>query len=170
MLPQEKYEEQLDIDEVKPHDFDELATLYSHSIKCNPHGFIQDLSFHGPVQSMCLQFQNTGGTMIRARLHDRLVGMGALRTVSPTRTELCKLHLHPDYQGCGYGKQMTLHLMQLAKIKNFSEVELHVTKTQKAAIGLYDKLGFKRIKQSVYQTEINGEHLAFDTIYMECRI
>ncbi len=170
MLPQRKYEEQLNISEVQPNDFDELAELYKHSIICNPHGFIQDLDFHGPVQNMCLRFQTTGGSMIRARLNNQLVGMGALRKISTKRTELCKLHLHPDYQGLGYGKQMTLHLLQEARRKNFSEVELHVTNTQAAAIGLYDKLGFKKIKQSVYQTEINGEHLAFDTLYMECKI
>ena len=145
-----------------------VEALYTLSVKANPDGFIQDLSFHGSIVEMATAFIQNGGDMRVAKAADgTLVGMGALRPIDTTRTELCKLHVHPRFQGFGYGKKLSHDLLEQAQKKSFKVVELHVTETQKAAIGLYKKLGFQTVKTDTYQTEVHGQMTTFPTVYME---
>jgi len=169
MLIQEQ-QNNLRVRTVAPGDFSALAKLYTYSVRCNPNGFIQDLSFHESIQSICLNCLKNGGDMLAAKVDGQLVGMGGLRKVSRDRAELCKLHIYPVYQGNGYGKQLTKRLLVRAGELDFHDVELHVTKTQIAAIHLYRQLGFTEIKENIYLTELNGKKYSFDTVYMEIRL
>ncbi|MGH1349418.1 MAG: GNAT family N-acetyltransferase [Methyloligellaceae bacterium] len=166
MVPQPKVYYDLNISTISQVDYEEMAVLYCHSIKNNPRGFIQDLTFHGPVEAMAESFIKAGGDMLSLRYNGSLIGMGGLRKVNNNRAELCKLHIHSEFQGNGYGKLLTQTLIERASELSYNEIELHVTKTQKSAIGLYRKLGFKETKQAIYQTKINGQKLSFDTLYM----
>ena len=57
-----------------------VEALYTLSVKTNPEGFIQDLSFHGSIVEMATTFIQNGGDMRVAKAADgTLVGMGALR-------------------------------------------------------------------------------------------
>ncbi len=166
MVPQPKVYYDLNISSIAQVDYEEMAVLYRHSIRNNPRGFIQDLAFHGPIEAMAETFIKADGDMLALRYNGSLIGMGGLRKVSNNRAEICKLHVHYEYQSNGYGKLLTRTLIERAIELSYSELELHVTKTQKAAIGLYRKLGFKETKRSLYQTKINGRNLSFDTVYM----
>ncbi|MBI1363717.1 MAG: GNAT family N-acetyltransferase [Proteobacteria bacterium] len=152
---------------LSPADHADMAALYAFSVANNPQGFIQKLSFHGDIVETAQNWVTAGGDMQVAKLGGTLVGMGALRPVDGTRVELCKLHLHPDHHGKGLGKTMSLHLLTRARELGFKVVELHVTETQQAAIGLYRRLGFTETKRDVWTTEIDGQALSFPTLYME---
>ena len=156
---------------VKLHECDaqEVKNLYAKSIAENPQGFIQDLSFHGCIVKMFAKFSTTGGDvcMLKDEITGQLLGMGALRQVSDDKAELCKLHLNSAYHGKGYGKKMALQLIEQARQKGFKVVELHVTTSQKPAIGLYEKLGFEALKCEGCTVTVAGEEQLYETLFME---
>jgi hypothetical protein len=57
-------------------------------------------------------------------------------------------------------------LIELARKRGFSEVKLHVTTTQQAAINLYRSIGFQPVKREVFETEVFGKAASFDTLHM----
>ncbi|MCK4440756.1 MAG: GNAT family N-acetyltransferase, partial [Sulfurovaceae bacterium] len=87
--------------------------------------------------------------------------------VDETTVEMCKLHLYPEFKGQGLGKYLALALIEYAKGLSYIKVNLHVTQTQKEAIGLYKRLGFCAYQQKLCEVERNGKVLKFDTLYME---
>lgn len=158
---------------VKLHECDTQAikALYAKSIAENPQGFIQDLSYHGCIVEMFETFKANGGDVCLLQAESReLLGMGALRKVTDHKAELCKLHLNSQYHGKGYGKKMALQLLDMAKQKGFKVVELHVTTSQKAAIGLYEKLGFDVVKCQNYPVTIGGTEYIYETLFMEKKL
>ncbi len=149
---------------IAPSDAAQLRELYAYSLKKNQAGFIQNPGFHGDIAERAVKYQNENGAMLG--LFDEsgtLLGFGGLKPLENGNVELCNLHLHPDYHGQGLGKNLSLALLDEARELGFDKVELHVTATQDAAIGLYRRLGFTEIKRQVY--EIEGGR--YDTVFME---
>ncbi|GAB5388309.1 MAG: hypothetical protein Alpg2KO_12770 [Alphaproteobacteria bacterium] len=150
-------------------DADALAALYQRSLRANPDGFIQDISYHGSIHDLLQGYQQDGGDAVFL-LPDadstQPLGIGGLRNAGDGVAEMCKLHLCVSAQGQGWGRLMAEHLMERASELGFSRVELHVTATQTAAIGLYHKLGFTVEKRGDWTGDINGEQITFDVIYM----
>jgi ribosomal protein S18 acetylase RimI-like enzyme len=147
-------------------DFDLVGDLYRRSVKSNPKGFIQDLSFHGCVIQKMLHWREAGGDLLVAIADGRLVGLGGLAPQEGGRAELCKLHVDSRWQGRGIGRLLATGLICHANKGGFSEVELHVTATQTAAIALYRRLGFRETERNVFTASVFGEPVLFDTIYM----
>jgi ribosomal protein S18 acetylase RimI-like enzyme len=100
----------------------------------------------------------------------RLIALGGLAPHSETSVELCKLHVDEAMQGRGLGRLMTEHLIDLAHQRGFSEVILHVTTTQKAAIRLYHSIGFEPVKREVFEATIFEQPVAYDTLHMRLPI
>jgi len=149
-----------------PNDFEPLGELYRHSIQRNPRGFIQDLTFHGCLIEDILTWRRTGGDFLVASSGDKLVGLGGLAPQNPRLAELCKLHVDSEWQGRGIGRRIAIELVECARRVDFSEVELHVTATQKAAIALYWSLGFRETDRKLFTATVFGALTSFDTIYM----
>ncbi|MEM6807228.1 MAG: GNAT family N-acetyltransferase, partial [Bacteroidota bacterium] len=55
--------------------------------------------------------------------------------------------VHPDYRGKGIGIQLTQHCIEFAKQTNEHLIALHTSEFMDAARYMYEKLGFKRIKE-----------------------
>lgn len=157
--------ESLEIRPIRPADAEGLRALYALSLRRNAQGFIQNLQYHGDIAERAAAYQSGNGAMLGVFTNDNLVGMGGLKRKDAERVELGNLHLHPEYHGCGIGKKLSLALLEQAKKLGYSVVELHVTATQEAAIGLYKRLGFVQTDRRVYDVE--GQ--SFDTIFMELR-
>jgi ribosomal protein S18 acetylase RimI-like enzyme len=149
-----------------PDDFEPLYALYRDSIKCNPRGFIQDLTFHGCLIDKIFTWQRGGGDFVVASCGSKLVGLGGLAPQNPRSAELCKLHVDSQWQGRGIGRLIAVELVECARRVDFSEVELHVTATQTAAIALYRGLDFQQINRKLFTATAFGAHVSFDTIYM----
>jgi len=149
-------------------DATQLRALYKYSLEKNAAGFVQSLDFHGDIAARAAEYQNSGGTMLGLFADDdrTLLGFGGLRPKEKNRVELCNLHVHPHQQGKGYGKFIALFLIDDARDLGYDTVELHVTATQNAAIGLYKTLGFSETGRQVFAVE----GAAYDTIFMELPI
>jgi ribosomal protein S18 acetylase RimI-like enzyme len=142
----------------------QLKALYALSLRHNTEGFIQNPDHHGSIADRARAYQSSNGEMLGLFTADgTLIGMGGLKQKDAMRVELCNLHLHPDYQGQGLGKRMAAALMEDARELGYETIELHVTITQKAALGLYKKLGFVETKRQVFDVD----RQSFDTVFME---
>jgi ribosomal protein S18 acetylase RimI-like enzyme len=147
-------------------DFDLVRDLYCRSLKSNPKGFVQDLTFHGCLIQKMQHWREAGGDMLVATVDGGLAGLGGLAPQEGGRAELCKLHVDSRWQGRGIGRLLASGLIYHAREAGFSEIELHVTATQTAAIALYRRLGFHEIRRALFEMSVFGEPALFDTIYM----
>lgn len=146
-------------------DAEQLRALYRFSLQKNAEGFVQNPDFHGDIHARASDYQNNNGTMLGLFADDdrTLFGFGGLKQKENNRAELCNLHVHPHQNGKGYGKHIALTLIDDARELGYDTLELHVTATQSAAIGLYRKLGFSETGRQVYSVEGGS----YDTIFME---
>ncbi len=156
---------------LKKRDIEATIKLYKISLQDNKKGFIQDIDFRKNIQNMIKELRTNNGDIYSLKLDNQIIGMGALKKVNEHKVEICRLHLCPNLKGQGLGKIFTLALIAFAKEKNYTTINLHVTRTQKAAIGLYEKLEFYEYKpSSIYKIVYKGKELSFDTLYMERKI
>ena len=72
----------------------------------------------------------------------QLVAVTGERMKMAGLTEVSAVVTHPDHTGKNYAKQLVTHTINRIMAKN-SIPFLHVAETNSAAIGLYEKLGFK---------------------------
>jgi GNAT superfamily N-acetyltransferase len=147
-------------------DFEQLCELYRHSIRCNTLGFIQDFAFHGCLAEKMSTWRKAGGDFLVAIGRDKVVGLGGLAPQTARSAELCKLHVDPRWYRRGIGRLIAIELVEHARRAGFSEVELHVTATQTAAIALYWSLGFRETSRKLFTTVVFGAVASFDTLYM----
>jgi GNAT superfamily N-acetyltransferase len=147
-------------------DFDLVCDLYCRSIKSNPKGFIQNLTFHGCLIQKMQHWREASGDLLVAIGGGDVVGFGGLAPQEGRRVELCKLHVDAKWQRRGIGRLLTTELICHARKAGFSEIELHVTATQTAAIALYRLLGFRETGRNLFKASVFGEVVSFDTIYM----
>ncbi len=157
----------IDIRDLNEADFESLRALYARSLSRNSKGFIQP-SASRPLRDIgdiCCSFQDNNGAMHGLYVDGNLVGFGGLwRHNDDPRVEVCKLHLNEDYQGLGLGRKLLESLIDKADSKGYETIELHVTATQVAALGLYVRMGFMQTARKIFVSD-DGEQ--FDTIYME---
>ncbi len=157
----------IDIRDLSEADFEALRALYAKSLSRNSKGFIQPTPKRPlrDIGDICCSFQDNNGAMHGLYVNNQLVGFGGLcRHDSDSRVELCKLHLSDDYQGLGLGRKLLESLISKADSKGYDIIELHVTATQVAALGLYVRMGFMQTARKIFVAD-DGEE--FDTIYME---
>ena len=57
--------------------------------------------------------------------------------------QITNIATHPDYRRQGYGRAIVESLIKYAKMNGLDSVSLEVRESNKAAIDLYTKLGFK---------------------------
>lgn len=156
----------IQISRIQAGDHQAVSDIYQSSIAANPNGFIQDIDFHGDICQLATDFLTHGGEMLVAKLGSKIVGFGGLKPLNTQHAELCKLHVDQQYQGLGIGKALVKTLISQASENGFSEIELHVTTSQVAAIKLYERLGFKKTKQEIYAIQLNDNTCFFDTLFM----
>jgi len=160
-------EDKVQIRPVCESDFDQLSKIYRDSLKDNPEGFIQDVSFHGEIATIVERMLAQNGAVLVAEVRGKVVGFGGLKPESDGSVEMCKLHVRKDYQGFGIGKKLALGLIDVSEQLGHELVTLHVTVTQKVAIQLYERLGFKKTDRKVYDVKDNQHVRSFDTLFME---
>jgi len=74
-----------------------------------------------------------------------VVGEGSLRSLGPSwlaHVGLLAMHLHPDVQGRGLGRQLFRALLEAARAQGLERLELYVRADNPRAIGLYRSEGF----------------------------
>jgi len=82
-----------------------------------------------------------------------LIGMGGFFRKAPAAVMISELYVKKEFQGKGVGESLLRNIIQEAeKDGRFNQIELIVNKSQKEAIGLYEKLGFRVAGQAGDET------------------
>jgi ribosomal-protein-alanine N-acetyltransferase len=72
----------------------------------------------------------------------RVLGYSCFWTLSG-ELQLVNIAVHPDLRGKGLGRKLLSHLLQEAESREAEKIFLEVRPSNRAAIGLYERLGFK---------------------------
>ena len=75
---------------------------------------------------------------------ERIEGYGVM-SVAAGESHVLNVTVRPESQGQGIGRRLMLQFIQLARRHNADSVMLEVRPSNKAAIALYEKLGFNEI-------------------------
>ena len=69
----------------------------------------------------------------------------AVMSVAALEAHILTIVVHPESQGCGLGKMLLMHLLDIAKTHRAEKIFLEVRPSNEAAIALYEKTGFIHI-------------------------
>lgn len=84
------------------------------------------------------------GELLVAIEKEQVIGMIAYHRHSAIRCEMKRLYVKPQYRGMKLGEQLIQKIMELAKQSGYTEMVLDTLLPLKAAIYLYQKMGFKQ--------------------------
>lgn len=84
-----------------------------------------------------------GGDFLVGECAERVVAMGGIRPVEPRVAELCRLRVHPEFQGRGFGDGMLTALEERAAELGFQRVRGDTTLSQATALVLYRRHGWR---------------------------
>jgi GNAT superfamily N-acetyltransferase len=79
---------------------------------------------------------------------ERLIAMAGERMAAGALREISGVCTHPDYQGRGWARRLVLHAMR-AMLQRGETPFLHVMSENPGAHGLYRRMGFRDVRESV---------------------
>jgi ribosomal-protein-alanine N-acetyltransferase len=74
----------------------------------------------------------------------KIIGHGVI-SIGAGESHVLNIAVTPEYQGQGIGRQLLTHLMNTARIKSAEMMLLEVRPSNKAAIHIYESIGFNEI-------------------------
>ena len=108
------------------------------------------------------EYISTGGEFYVGVIDRRIVAMGALRRLTDTRAEICRMRVHPELQRRGLGTRILSMLEERARELGFRTLTLDTTVGQVAAIGMYSNAGYEQVA--------GGRKYGFDVVMFEKQI
>jgi putative acetyltransferase len=79
------------------------------------------------------------------RDHEVPAGCGGIKLFGKEYGEIKRMYVPPQFRGFGFGKLMLNHLADYARAHGVLLLRLETGIYQREAIGLYERMGFKRI-------------------------
>jgi len=114
--------------------------------------------FESELATLPGKYAPPSGTLLLATDGQKAIGCGALRRIEslPGRTcEMKRLYVRPEARGLGLGKRIASQLIQEAVGKGYTTMVLDTLDRLKAAINLYQSLGFIGT-QPYYDNPLSG--------------
>jgi GNAT superfamily N-acetyltransferase len=72
-------------------------------------------------------------------------GCGGIKLVGNAYGEIKRMYVRPAVRGFGFGQLLLQHLVDYARAHHIRVIRLETGIHQRAAIGLYERMGFQRI-------------------------
>lgn len=119
---------------------------------------IEKACFHNPWTRKSVEKEtlNKAAVYIVAQLDGRVRAYAGAWLVID-EAHITNIAVHPDFRGRGFGEAVTCELLSRCKNLGIYYAYLEVRVSNKAAIGLYKKLGFKILSVRKKYYEDNGE-------------
>ena len=108
------------------------------------------------------EYIEAGGEFYVGIIDDRIVAMGALKPMTDTRAEICRMRVHPDFQRRGLGARMLSNLEERAGELGFRTLTLDTTVGEVAAMSMYAKSGYEEVAR--------GRKFGFEVVMFEKQI
>jgi ribosomal-protein-alanine N-acetyltransferase len=83
--------------------------------------------------------------------------------LSESSLDIESIAVDPEHRGKGLAKALFQHIEDIAKQRGYEKIVLEVREHNREAIGLYEKLGFKKTEflKNYYSEKLNGSRNAF---------
>ena len=91
-----------------------------------------------------------GGCLLLAKDGQQIIGCVAIRRIDEHICEMKRLYVRPEWKGQGIGKRLAMTIIEEAKICGYRFLRLDTLSTMKAAISLYESLGFYQIGPYIF--------------------
>jgi ribosomal protein S18 acetylase RimI-like enzyme len=107
-----------------------------------------DLSFQGfrqEIDRLPGPYAPPEGCLLVGELEGRTAGCVALRPLEPGVCEMKRLWVAPEDRRCGLGRALARAIVEEARRRGYARMRLDTVPSMKAAIALYESLGFRPI-------------------------
>ena len=137
-----------------PRQLDEIRRLFREYAKSLP--FSLDFQgFEAELAALPGIYAPPHGRLFLAEIGGKTCGCIALKPLEKPICEMKRLYVPPTFRGKNIGRKLAKRLIAEARKAGYTAMRLDTIADMKAAIGLYESLGFKRI-DAYYDNPIAG--------------
>ena len=109
--------------------------------------------FESELDQLPGKYAQPSGILLLAKEEQKALACGALRSFGPIQKNTCemkRLYVRPEGRRLGLARKIATRLIQEARVLSYSTMVLDTSDRLKAAMNLYESLGFKRIEAYYY--------------------
>ncbi len=98
------------------------------------------------IKNVEKEILDKNGKVYLLRKNEEIIGAVGLHPLSDETVEILKLAVDSDFKGLGLGRKLMQKAIEESYNLGYKDIILYTNSKLKAAIGLYEKLGFKKIE------------------------
>nr|WP_314259527.1 GNAT family N-acetyltransferase [uncultured Devosia sp.] len=107
--------------------------------------YFDPVEFEAELEGLPGKYAPPAGRLLLAKDGEVAIGCVALRPLGEGVCEMKRMFVEPSFHGRGVGLSLATRLIVLARESNHNVMRLDTSRHQGPAIGLYQKLGFRKI-------------------------
>ncbi len=109
-------------------------------------GFDFDPEKDSDLDDIAGYYIDDGGMFFIGILDREVIGTAAVRRVDAGKCEIRRIYVKQEFRGRGYGKQLFLHALSMAR-SHYSVVTLKTDRSLGRAVSMYLKSGFSVVRE-----------------------
>ncbi len=126
-------------------DFEQAKTLFKEY--ADSLSYTLDIQgFQKEVENLPGEYAPPDGFILLAFVEDQLAGCVALKKLNEETCEMLRMFVRPDFRQKGVGRAMAEKTIEEARKIGYKKMWLDMVESMKNALGLYQSLGFSKIK------------------------